>query len=516
MTPPVLLPAAVAVAAVALGLLLGLTPSGRTRLVGPLRTFALAAALTVVLSHLLPEAISVLGATGLLVFGATVAVPGWVRLVGRFLGAPEHHHHTGLGLGYLGLLVHHVGDGLGLGAYGNSEGHGSHVDVLIALAVHTVPLVAVVTFAFRSKSGTRGAVLASGGLALASVVGVAASGMVPPELVEKLSGWIAAGVSGLLVHVVTHDLDRDLPETDGARVVDLAVAAAGVAMTLATSAHHEMVRALPFSSVPVMFVMFTAPALLAAVGLATALGRVEHPLVRRWLDPLPAPAYGLDGFFAATLLGGVRFGLLFFLGLLLVTRAVALGGHRAPEPRDDTSWTDDALGRIATLAPWYVAGLFVASIIVWEAPRLGSLAPLLALAAVLFVALPSAMSASCAVLLAIALETAGLSASAALAFAVVATTALPEAPDGRTLTRARAAWTVVATLLVGLGIGLTKTDAITFAHGPPAWAAIASLALLVPPVVFVLFRASVRRLLLLLFPSHDSASHAEHEASSPG
>ena len=51
MTPPVLLPAAVAVAAVALGLLLGLLPSGRARLAGPLRTFALAAALTVVVTH---------------------------------------------------------------------------------------------------------------------------------------------------------------------------------------------------------------------------------------------------------------------------------------------------------------------------------------------------------------------------------------------------------------------------------------------------------------------------------
>ena len=57
MTPRVLLPAAVAVAAVALGLLLGLVPPGKVGLVGPLRTFALAAALTVVLTHLLPEAL---------------------------------------------------------------------------------------------------------------------------------------------------------------------------------------------------------------------------------------------------------------------------------------------------------------------------------------------------------------------------------------------------------------------------------------------------------------------------
>ena len=97
MTPPVLLPAAVAVAAVALGLLLGLLPSGRSRWVGPLRTLALAAALTVVLTHLLPEAFAELGLPALVLFAATVAVPAWLRLVTRVAGTPERSSSLTIG-----------------------------------------------------------------------------------------------------------------------------------------------------------------------------------------------------------------------------------------------------------------------------------------------------------------------------------------------------------------------------------------------------------------------------------
>src|SRR5687768_777303 len=105
MTPPVLLPAAVAVAAVALGLLLGLLPTGRARLAGPLRSFALAAALTVVVTHLLPEAFVELGAPALFVFAAATALSAWARVVGRLAGG--EHSHAGLKAGYLGLLGHH-------------------------------------------------------------------------------------------------------------------------------------------------------------------------------------------------------------------------------------------------------------------------------------------------------------------------------------------------------------------------------------------------------------------------
>ena len=54
-----LLASCVAIAAVGLGLLLGLKSGEKSPVVGPLRTFAFAAALTVALTHLLPEALQI-------------------------------------------------------------------------------------------------------------------------------------------------------------------------------------------------------------------------------------------------------------------------------------------------------------------------------------------------------------------------------------------------------------------------------------------------------------------------
>jgi len=520
MTPPVLLPAAVAVAAVALGLLLGLLQSGRSRAVGPLRTLALAAALTVVFTHLLPEAFSELGLPALVLFTATVALPAWLRLVTRLAGGREHHGHAGLGLGYLGLLVHHVGDGLGLGAYGD-QSNGAHVDVLLALAVHTVPLVAVVTFAFRGARGMRAAVLASGGLAVASVAGVGATALVPEEVVHSLSGWIAAGVSGLLMHVVTHDLGRDLPDAPGARLADLAAAALGAFACVAFAEPDHGMGEIALHQVIGILFMSVAPALLLAVLAATALERVTEPAVRRWLDPLPRPAFGLDGAFCAVALGGVRYGVLFFVGLLLVTRAVALGGGAvvdAGDTKPPSGWALSAVDRVAALLPWTGVGLVLSGILFVEGIGFGGVAPGVALAAVLFVALPSRMAAACAVLLGVTLAMKGLSSSAALAFAVVAAAPLLGPGEGPPRSLGRALWALAATLLVGVGIGSTNMGTFGLVREPPSWVSLASVLVLGPAVLVALYRKSVRGLMVDVFGSHDSAPgehphEHEHEAA---
>jgi hypothetical protein len=435
-------------------------------------------------------------------------VPSWARLLGRLSDAGKTHAH-GIELGYLGLVVHHVGDGLGLGAYGGGA-RGTRADVLLALAVHTVPLVAVVTFALRDTRGKRAAVLASAGLAIASIAGVLASGLVSAELVATLTGWIAAGVAGLLVHVVTHDLGRDLPETAPARLVDLGAGVLGVVMTLGAADEHGLVRSIGRDAVMAIQLQVVAPSLVAAVLAATLLGRLRSPLFRRWLAPLPGPAYGLDGALCAAVLGGVRFGILYFVGLLLVTRAIALGGAEAPAEEGPRPWIEDALERLAVLLPWSIVGVVVSVLFLFSGFRLAELGTGPALALALLVALPTGMAPVCAVLIVRWLDPAGLSPSTVLAFAVVASTPIPVIVTGRS--RARAAWAILATLLVGVGIGLTPTGALEPGVEAPEWLALTALALLVPPAVWVLFRESVRGLLLLVFPSHDSAP-AEHAAT---
>jgi hypothetical protein len=511
MTPPVLLPAAVAVAAVALGLLLGLLPAGRARLAGPLRSFALAAALTVVVTHLLPEAFVELGAPALFVFAAATALPAWARVVGGLVGG--EHSHAGLKAGYLGLLGHHVGDGLGLGAYGNAADSGhTHADVLLALAVHTVPLVAVVSFAFRSSGGTRAAVLASSGLAAASVLGVGMSGLVPSDLTHSLNGWIAAAVAGLLVHVVTHDLARDLPRTHGARLLDLAAMALGVGVSL-VGGEKELsgLRAILFATLTRDLVA-VAPGIVVALVVATLLGRVSQPFAVRWLAPLPAPAYGLDGVACAVAVGGGRFGVLFAVGLLLVTRAVALRADPNQSAVTARHHAHGPLAAVTELLPWLGAGVLVAGLV--RMLPLGALAEVTrvwGLALVLFVALPSRMAACTAVLVATALYERGLAPGVALAFALVAaakvTSNLGAEPRP---SRGRVLWALVATALVGVGVGATPTASLVPASPLPLALGLAALALLGALALVIVFFRGFRGVLLAVFPSHDTATAPKH------
>ncbi|HET9933558.1 MAG TPA: hypothetical protein VFQ35_22790 [Polyangiaceae bacterium] len=233
-----LLAVAIASLAVLFGLLLGLAPAASRRALGPLRTLALTAVIGVVALHLLPEALRDLGAVGLLVFAIGLALPRWLNALRakRPHAHGEHEHargdELGLDLGFFGLLAHHVGDGLALGAYsraGATHGH-PHGDVLLALVLHTVPLVAVVAAGYARTRGVRVAVTRAAWLAVASIVGVLCSHLVPESIVDRTTAWIAAGVSGLLLHGLTHDLELDLPRAPAAKSFDLAMALLGAAV----------------------------------------------------------------------------------------------------------------------------------------------------------------------------------------------------------------------------------------------------------------------------------------------
>jgi len=98
--------------------------------------------------------------------------------------------------------------------------------------VHTVPLVAVVTLAYRGEYGLPVALRRVAALAAASAVGVCASFAVPGPALASAGAWIGALVSGVLLHVVTHDWLEDLPTSEGARVADLGAAALGLSLVL--------------------------------------------------------------------------------------------------------------------------------------------------------------------------------------------------------------------------------------------------------------------------------------------
>src|SRR5450432_4844357 len=128
-----------------LGAALSFAPSSRG-LLGYMRTFATLAALAVVVTHLLPEALHELGPLSLLLFLAGWFTPALAHFIGQ-RSTRGRSAHAVLEAGYWGLVVHHVADGIGLGTYTRlpTEQGGTHLDVVLALAAHTVPLIAVVS-----------------------------------------------------------------------------------------------------------------------------------------------------------------------------------------------------------------------------------------------------------------------------------------------------------------------------------------------------------------------------------
>jgi uncharacterized membrane protein YraQ (UPF0718 family) len=465
---PVFVPIAIALFAVALGLGFGLAPPRLQRVVGPLRTFALTAALAVAGTHLLPEAFSELGPSGVAVFALGLAFPSLTRLTRSFL-APRRDpsgRDGALEFGYLGLLVHHVADGMGLGAYGGATGH-VDLDVLLALAVHTVPLVAVVTLAYRAKSGVRAACLRSLGLALASIVGVVASASVSHEASEHFSAWVAAGVAGLLVHVVTHDLERDLPSGTGARLLDLAAALFGVLVTVGASAMgHEPHDAASHGHEPIdvasgmsrlgEIVCYLAPPILLGLGVAAAFevgfrGKAGSPLsplslaraIRLREEPVLAAPLGFkSGFLALLLASAIGFDALalgiwlagiglevvrvFLVVALALVGASLFGTGRASvvplEPGRAGSGVRVFADLVARTSPWLVTSVVLAAMLdaTLEANSLAHAAsPMVMALIVIALALPVQVDAVAAAPVLAVLVSKGMPAAVAVAAWVV-------------------------------------------------------------------------------------------------
>jgi len=330
----------VAVAAVVLGLGLGLAPGASRRALGPLRTLALAAVIGVALLHLLPEAFTALGILGVAVFAAGMLLPRWIAVARRASGHDEHA--VGLELGFWGLLAHHVGDGMALGAYSRMdehEGH-SHADVLLALVLHTVPLVAVVSAGYARAYGTKKAVTRAAALAGASVLGIFAARLVPPELVESARAWIAAAVAGLLLHGLSHDMTLDLPRDGGGRVFDLLAALCGAAVVwigASLDGHHAHGA---FELLASMGRLALASAFPLVVGLLLALILVQLPARLRESRFARAAALSSGGLLVpeAFLLTLVNFGwacaLVGFAGSALAAWVVPAPAESAVSPAE--------------------------------------------------------------------------------------------------------------------------------------------------------------------------------------
>ena len=419
----------VAVLSVLLGAALSFVPATSRGLLGYMRTFATLAAVAVVVTHLLPEALRELGPLSMLLFLVGWFAPALAHFIGQ-RSTSGRAQHAVLEAGYWGLVVHHVADGIGLGAYTRLPAEqGSHLDVIVALAAHTVPLIAVVALAYRVTFGARAAVLRSLGLALASVIGIGLSSLVAPATMDRFAPVIAAVAAGLLLHVVTHDLTDDPALTPLARTLDVLVAALGVAVSLLGVWHSREPATRAFVARLVELSEGTSLVILVAL-LAAAFSLRLPDRHSKWARALqPAGVLGAE----SVLLSIALFGFVAAVVRLLVT-AGALAAFALDAPSDDahdahdasreTHWRARASHALESSGPWLVLGLLIGALLssvphaTLVANRLGG--SWLALALVMLVANLTPVAAPAAVLIASGLGALPLSPGAVVLFATLA------------------------------------------------------------------------------------------------
>ncbi|MEE3326156.1 MAG: permease [Myxococcota bacterium] len=288
---------AVAMGSVALGALIVLLGSRSQAALPPIRTFALVAAVVVVLAQLLPAALGEVGLWALAVFLLALVLPAGferlARLSRRQRAGSEQADASWVAVefGYFGLLVHRLGDGIALGLFaGTSQAEVFHPGALLALAAHTVPVTAVLVLAYAQRYGTTHAILRALGMALASAVGVLLVDAAPAALLLSAEPWILAAASGLLLHIIGHDWNADVPATNRHRLVDVLAIVAGLSLAFLGVMHGHgdghsggAMRETILSALA-DFTLETAPVLLLGLGIGALLQTLGGRISVRWLQ----------------------------------------------------------------------------------------------------------------------------------------------------------------------------------------------------------------------------------------
>ena len=415
----------VAVLSVLLGAALSFVPSTSRAVLGYMRTFATLAEVAVVVTHLLPEALRELGPLSILLFLAGWFAPALAHFIGQ-RSTSGRAQHAVLEAGYWGLVVHHVADGIGLGAYTRLPAdQGSHLDVIVALAAHTVPLIAVVSLAYRTTFGARSAVLRSLGLAAASVFGIGLSSLAAASTIEGFAPIIAAVAAGLLLHVVTHDLTEDPAHGPLARSLDLIVAGLGVAVSLLGVWHSTDPGTIAFAQGLMQLTERTSLVILVALLVAAFALRAPDRHSKWAPAALPAGPLGAESvLLSIALFGFVTAGLrlaVTALAVAFLSKAKSEPAASVPAPRQH--WRARVSEALESSGPWLVLGLLIGALLTsvpvsaLEHRFSGSLIELLVVA---LVANLTPVAAPAAVLIAAGLAGLGLSPGAIFLFATLA------------------------------------------------------------------------------------------------
>ncbi|AUX26087.1 hypothetical protein SOCEGT47_066420 [Sorangium cellulosum] len=212
-----------------------------------IRTFAVVAAGSIALLHLLPEAVDEVGWLALIAAAAGFLAPAMLERI--VLGEEGAHRAptTALAMGYAAVLAHQFGEGAAIASLAR-VGLLS-VPVVLALAAHTVPLamvVAIQVLEVRPGAGVKRATsVALAGIALATVVGAFATRLVDVERFEAVEPWVLATVAGLLMHALSHEVLASTPATAVVRAGEAAGGLLGLALAVVGIHEEGWVQQIP-------------------------------------------------------------------------------------------------------------------------------------------------------------------------------------------------------------------------------------------------------------------------------
>jgi ZIP family zinc transporter len=197
-------------AAVFLGGLAAVFRRRSERAMPAVRAFAVVAAASIAVLHLLPEALGQIGWRALLAGAAGFLTPAALERLAPPSRRPGLTHRaptTALAMGYAAVLAHQIGEGAAVASLARVGSLSA--SIVLAIAAHTVPLAMVVAIRVLEvkgdAGGTRAMTLALAGVALATIAGAFASAIVGVADVDAIEPWLIAAVAGILLHALSHD-----------------------------------------------------------------------------------------------------------------------------------------------------------------------------------------------------------------------------------------------------------------------------------------------------------------------
>lgn len=320
--------------------------------------------------------------------------------------ARREAHLLALGLAVLGLILHSLGDGAALSPGGE---HG-HEALALAVAIHSIPVGLVVWWLLFPVFGAWLPALALAGMAAATVVGYRYGLTLNGLLGEQTWAWFQALIAGSILHVIfgrphlEEDSEHHLasPPWEGlgnlAGFAVLAVLAAGHG-----HAHEEAALADELLPRLLALALQLAPALLLAYGVSGLLMALVPERRAAWLQratkagtaaagmpPLLAqarqlapPVLSVIAVIMSLPLLGVELSVLRVAGIILLATVVgsllaraakpaqatpAHGHHHAPHHHAEvTRWQRGLRAAASDLidltAPWVLAGLLIAALL---------------------------------------------------------------------------------------------------------------------------------------------------------